>query len=104
MQKGPGTKSFSLGDEKGEEDKEANITAALNFVTKGGELLKRTRKGDLHWKRVSININSNWQVIVKMKSKHMGGTFTKKKKCVVSGVYTDILAWPERDKGRLERV
>ncbi|KAJ6295584.1 hypothetical protein OIU78_023581 [Salix suchowensis] len=91
-------KSFSLGEEKGEEDKEANITAALNFVTKGGELLKRTRKGDLHWKRVSININSNWQVIVKMKSKHMGGTFTKKKKCVVSGVYTDILAWPERDR------
>ncbi|KAJ6732494.1 hypothetical protein OIU79_003571 [Salix purpurea] len=98
MQKGPGAKSFSLGEEKGEEDKEANITAALNFVTKGGELLKRTRKGDLHWKRVSININSNWQVIVKMKSKHMGGTFTKKKKCVVSGIYTDILAWPERDK------
>ncbi|KAB5514038.1 hypothetical protein DKX38_027944 [Salix brachista] len=62
MQKGPGAKSFSMGEEKGEEDKEANITAALNFVTKGGELLKRTRKG------------------------------------VVSGVYTDILAWPERDK------
>ncbi|KAF9662249.1 hypothetical protein SADUNF_Sadunf18G0033500 [Salix dunnii] len=62
MQKGPGTKSFALGEEKGEEDKEANITAALNFVTKGGELLKRTRKG------------------------------------VVSGVYTDILAWPGRDK------
>ncbi|XP_052305191.1 VAN3-binding protein isoform X4 [Populus trichocarpa] len=98
MQKGPGTTAFALGEEKGEEDKEANITAALNFVTKGGELLKRTRKGALHWKRVSFNINSNWQVIVKMKSKHMGGTFTKKKKCVVSGVYTDILAWPGRDK------
>lgn len=98
MQKGPGTTAFVLGEEKGEEDKEANITAALNFVTKGGELLKRTRKGALHWKRVSFNINSNWQVIVKMKSKHMGGTFTKKKKCVVSGVYNDILAWPGRDK------
>lgn len=60
-----------------------------------------------------------------MKSKHIGGTFTKKKKCkqslkprtnpitslrpstdysyaviagVVSGVYTDILAWPGRNK------
>ncbi|XP_011026634.1 PREDICTED: uncharacterized protein LOC105127167 isoform X3 [Populus euphratica] len=126
MQKGPGTTAFALGEEKGEEDKEANITAALNFVTKGGELLKRTRKGALHWKRVSFNINSNWQVIVKMKSTHMGGTFTKKKKCkqslkprtnpitslrpstdysyaviagVVSGVYADILAWPGRDKG-----
>lgn len=45
MQKGPGIKAFSLGEDKNEEDKEANITAALNFVTKGGELLKRTRKG-----------------------------------------------------------
>lgn len=45
MQKGPGTTAFALGEEKGEEDKEASITAALNFVTKGGELLKRTRKG-----------------------------------------------------------
>ncbi|CAK7353246.1 unnamed protein product [Dovyalis caffra] len=98
MQKGPGTTAFALGEEKNEEDREANITAALHFVTKGGELLKRTRKGALHWKRVSFNINSNWQVVAKMKSKHMGGTFTKKKKLVVSGVYTDILAWPGRDK------
>ncbi|KAG5244262.1 VAN3-binding protein [Salix suchowensis] len=80
-QKGPGIKAFSLGEDKNEEDKEANITAALNFVTKGGELLKRTRKGALHWKQVSFNTNSNWQVVAKMKSKHMGGTFTKKKKC-----------------------
>ncbi|KAJ6698009.1 PHOSPHOINOSITIDE BINDING PROTEIN [Salix purpurea] len=98
MQKGPGIKAFSLGEDENEEDKEANITAALNFVTKGGELLKRTRKGALHWKQVSFNTNSNWQVVAKMKSKHMGGTFTKKKKCVVSGIYTDILTWPGRDK------
>lgn len=103
MQKGCGTTAFALGEEKGEEDKEANISAALNFVTRGGELLKRTRKGigsqkmvlypkgsrvsnkitltfparelevplttiqmlitgALHWKRVSFNISSNWQV------------------------------------------
>ena len=52
MQKGPGTKAFSLGEDKNEEDKEANITAALNFVTKGGELLKRTRKGRIFFKLI----------------------------------------------------
>ncbi|XP_025635196.2 VAN3-binding protein-like [Arachis hypogaea] len=64
----------------------------------GGELLKRTRKGDLHWKQVSFNMNSNLQVIVKMKSKHMVGTFTKKKKCIVTGVCRDVQAWPGREK------
>lgn len=29
----------------GEEGKEPKILTALNFVSKGGELLKRTRKG-----------------------------------------------------------
>lgn len=79
--------------------------------------------GDLHWKLVSVNLNSDWQVreklsliktlfngmssitnistasyviyyskltklvlemvqvVAKMKSKHMAGTFTKNKKC-----------------------
>ncbi|KAG8635886.1 hypothetical protein MANES_16G072600v8 [Manihot esculenta] len=98
LQKGHGSTAFALVEEKGEEGKESNILAALNFVAGGGELLKLTRKGDLHWKQVSFNINSNWQVVAKMKSKHMAGTFTKKKKCVVSGVYRDIPAWPRRDK------
>ncbi|KAF2286972.1 hypothetical protein GH714_036489 [Hevea brasiliensis] len=98
LQKGHGSTAFALVEEKGEEGKESNILAALNFVTRGGELLKRTRKGALHWKQVSFNINSNWQVVAKMKSKHMAGTFTKKKKCVVSGVYRDIPAWPGREK------
>ena len=52
MQKGPGIKAFSLMEDKNEEDKEANITAALNFVTKGGELLKRTRKGRIFLKLI----------------------------------------------------
>lgn len=43
--------------------------------------------GDLHWKQVSFNINSNWQVVAKMKSKHIGGTFTKKKKCMQNYIY-----------------
>ena len=78
LEKGYGASSISLTDEQVEE---ANVSIALNFVSKGGELLKRTRKGALHWKQVSININSNWQVVAKMKSKHMAGTFTKKNKC-----------------------
>lgn len=98
LQKGYGAATFSLDDEMGEEGKEPNILTTLNFVSKGGELLKRTRKGALHWKQVSFNINSNWQVVAKMKSKHMAGTFTKTKKCIVSGVYSDIPAWPGRER------
>ncbi|KAG6389478.1 hypothetical protein SASPL_150946 [Salvia splendens] len=52
---------------------------------------------DLHWKQVLFNVNSNWEVVVKMKSKHIGGTFTKKKKCIVSRVYNDVAAWPGRE-------
>lgn len=92
------TTMFPLGDEKGEAGNELNIATTLNFVANGGELLKRTRKGALHWKQVSFYINSNWQVLVKLKSKHMGGTYTKKKKCVISGVHNDILAWPRRER------
>ncbi|KAK4558923.1 hypothetical protein RGQ29_008255 [Quercus rubra] len=98
LQKGYGAATFAQADEMGEEGKEPNILTALNFVSKGGELLKRTRKGALHWKRVSFNINSNWQVVAKMKSKHMAGTFTKTKKCIVSGVYNDTPAWPGRER------
>ncbi|KAK3212972.1 hypothetical protein Dsin_017678 [Dipteronia sinensis] len=98
LQRGYGITTLALAEEKGQEGQELNISAALNFVSGGGELLKRTRKGALHWKQVSFNINSNLQVVAKMKSKHMAGTFTKKKKCLVSGVYYDILAWPGRER------
>ncbi|XVF35453.1 hypothetical protein REPUB_Repub18cG0147400 [Reevesia pubescens] len=92
------TMSFALGEEKGDAGNELNISKALNFVATGGELLKRTRKGALHWKQVSFYMNSNWQVVVKLKSKHMAGTYTKKKKCVISGVHDDIPAWPRRER------
>ncbi|KAK8679514.1 hypothetical protein V6N13_144963 [Hibiscus sabdariffa] len=82
----------------GEDGNGPNISTALNFVATGGELLKRTRKGALHWKQVSFYINSNWQVVVKLKSKHMGGTYTKKRKCVILGVHDGIPAWPGREK------
>ncbi|XVF80832.1 hypothetical protein PTKIN_Ptkin15bG0106900 [Pterospermum kingtungense] len=66
------------------------------LLAKGTELLKRTRKGDLHWKLVSVYMNKTGQVILKMKSKHVGGTFTKKKKNVVLEVCKDMPAWPGR--------
>ncbi|CAH8269594.1 unnamed protein product [Arabidopsis lyrata] len=67
------------------------------LLAKGTELLKRTRGGDLHWKIVSVYINKAGQVVLKMKSKHVGGTFTKKKKHMVLEVRKDIPAWAGRD-------
>ncbi|XP_057783355.1 VAN3-binding protein-like isoform X2 [Salvia miltiorrhiza] len=66
------------------------------LLARGGELLKRTRKGDLHWKIVSVYINRMGQVILKMKSRHVAGTVTKKKKNVVLEVMKDVPAWPGR--------
>ncbi|XP_058202499.1 VAN3-binding protein [Rhododendron vialii] len=98
LQKGYSTAAIALTGEQVEEGRESNVAETLNFVSKGGELLKRTRKGALHLKQVSFNINMNWQVVAKMKSKHMAGTFTKKKKCIISGVYSDIPAWKGRER------
>uniref|UniRef100_A0ACD5YX56 Uncharacterized protein n=1 Tax=Avena sativa TaxID=4498 RepID=A0ACD5YX56_AVESA len=61
---------------------------------KEGTLLKRSRKGGLRWKRVSVYINKRSQVIVKLKSKRIGGAFSKKKRSVVYGVHDDTPAWP----------
>ncbi|CAH8349415.1 unnamed protein product [Eruca vesicaria subsp. sativa] len=67
------------------------------LLAKGTELLKRTRGGDLHWKIVSVYMNKAGQIVLKMKSKHVGGTFTKKKKHMVLEVKKDIPAWAGRD-------
>ncbi|XP_028795390.1 VAN3-binding protein isoform X2 [Neltuma alba] len=66
------------------------------LLARGCELLKRTRKGDLHWKIVSVYINRMNQVMLKMKSRHVAGTITKKKKNVVMEVIKDMPAWPGR--------
>ncbi|KAL1806505.1 hypothetical protein ACET3Z_029573 [Daucus carota] len=66
------------------------------LLARGCELLKRTRKGDLHWKKVSVYINKMGQVILKMKSTHIAGTITKKKKNIVLEVLKDMPAWPGR--------
>lgn len=55
-----------------------------------GELLEHTKKGGLRWKQVSIYINKKAQVMVKLKSKHVGGAFSKKDKCLVYGVCDQI--------------
>ncbi|KAJ7954841.1 VAN3-binding protein-like [Quillaja saponaria] len=66
------------------------------LLARGCELLKRTREGDLHWKIVSVYINRMNQVMLKMKSRHVAGTITKKKKNVVLEVIKDMPAWPGR--------
>ncbi|GLU03564.1 hypothetical protein SLE2022_207560 [Rubroshorea leprosula] len=81
-------------------------SCSQELLAKGSELLKRTRKGDLHWKFVSVYINRTGQVILKMKSKHVAGTFTKKKKNVVLELCKDMAAWPGRhlfDSGEQRR-
>ncbi|KAE8686158.1 BI1-like protein-like isoform X1 [Hibiscus syriacus] len=92
--KGNGHSNRNNSEELAPED---FLTAcSQDLHAKGTELLKRTRKGDLHWKLVSVYMNKTGQVILKMKSKHVAGTFTKKKKNVVLEVCKDMPAWPGR--------
>ncbi|XP_057546335.1 VAN3-binding protein-like isoform X2 [Amaranthus tricolor] len=66
------------------------------LLARGCELLKRTRKGDLHWKIVSVYINRMNQVTLKMQSKHIAGTITKNKKYEVIEVIKDMPPWSGR--------
>ncbi|ERN01530.1 hypothetical protein AMTR_s00002p00271020 [Amborella trichopoda] len=77
------------------EDKVVGL-CTQELVARGGELLKRTRKGDLHWKFVSVYINRLGEVSLKMKSRHVAGTITKKKKNIVLDVCKDVAPWPGR--------
>ncbi|KAJ4800247.1 auxin canalization protein (DUF828) [Rhynchospora pubera] len=83
---------------------EKSTCCSPDIWCKEGELLKRTRNGTLHRKRVSVYINKKSQVIVKLKSKLVGGAISKKRKGVVYGVYEDLPPWPgqerETEKGR----
>ncbi|KAK6940776.1 Pleckstrin-like, plant [Dillenia turbinata] len=85
----------SSSDEIGPGDNVFGI-CSLELLARGSELLKRTRKGDLHWKIVSVYIHRTGQVMLKMKSRHVGGTITKKKKNIVLEVHKDMPAWPGR--------
>ncbi|XP_010551713.1 PREDICTED: VAN3-binding protein-like [Tarenaya hassleriana] len=90
-----GSSSSSYSGELVFEDNFLGV-CSRELLARGCELLKRTRRGDLHWKIVSVYINRTNQVILKMKSKHVAGTITKKKKNVVLGVIKDVPAWPGR--------
>ncbi|CAN4092902.1 unnamed protein product [Withania somnifera] len=98
MGSGSGNGGGSNGSSSGELIPEENFLGICSreLLARGGELLKRTRKGDLHWKIVSVYINRMGQVMLKMKSRHVAGTITKKKKNVVLEVLKDIPAWPGR--------
>ncbi|MFQ6628270.1 hypothetical protein Gotur_007008 [Gossypium turneri] len=95
---GNGSNGSSNGSFSGELLPEENFLGICSreLLARGCELLKRTRKGDLHWKVVSVYINRMNQVMLKMKSRHVAGTITKKKKNVVLEVIKDMPAWPGR--------
>ncbi|KAK4750109.1 hypothetical protein SAY87_027558 [Trapa incisa] len=95
---GSGNNGSSNSSNSGEIVPEENFLGICSreLLARGGELLKRTRKGDLHWKIVSVYINKMNQVMLKMKSRHIAGTITKKKKNVVLEVLKDMPAWPGR--------
>ncbi|XP_060180769.1 VAN3-binding protein-like isoform X2 [Lycium barbarum] len=95
---GSGNGGGSNGSSSGELIPEENFLGICSreLLARGGELLKRTRQGELHWKIVSVYINRLGQVILKMKSRHVAGTITKKKKNIVLEVLKDIPAWPGR--------
>ncbi|KAF0917352.1 hypothetical protein E2562_017525 [Oryza meyeriana var. granulata] len=86
--------ALPCGDSSREPERD---TSPFVFVSRGGELLKRTRQGILHWKLVTVYMNSNLQVIIKMRSAHMAGTFIKTKKFVVLDICSEIPAWAGRE-------
>ncbi|KAL6970459.1 hypothetical protein U1Q18_030158 [Sarracenia purpurea var. burkii] len=90
-----GSSNGSFSDELVPEENFLGI-CSRELLARGCELLKRTRKGDLHWKVVSVYINRMGQVMLKMKSRHVAGTITKKKKNAVLEVCKNIPAWPGR--------
>ncbi|PIN19342.1 hypothetical protein CDL12_07982 [Handroanthus impetiginosus] len=59
-----------------------------------GDLLQLTQKGVLQWKNVSVYINKANQVTIKLKSKHIGGAFSKKNKCIFYEVIDESSKWP----------
>ncbi|XP_061376171.1 VAN3-binding protein-like isoform X3 [Gastrolobium bilobum] len=95
---GNGSNGNSNSSFSGELAPEENFLGICSreLLARGCELLKRTRKGDLHWKIVSVYINRMNQVMLKMKSRHVAGTIKKKKKNVVLEVIKDMPAWPGR--------
>uniref|UniRef100_A0ACD6A3J7 Uncharacterized protein n=1 Tax=Avena sativa TaxID=4498 RepID=A0ACD6A3J7_AVESA len=86
----------SVSDLSLEEENNFLGVCSQELLVRGTELLKRTREGALHWKVVSVYINRMGLVALKMKSRHVAGTITKKKKSVVIDVCKNVVAWPGR--------
>ncbi|XP_056161799.1 VAN3-binding protein-like isoform X2 [Syzygium oleosum] len=61
-----------------------------------GELWQHTTKGLFQMKHASVYINKKSQVILKLKSKHIGGAFSTNSKCIVYGICDENSAWPYR--------
>ncbi|KAI6702901.1 hypothetical protein NL676_012037 [Syzygium grande] len=61
-----------------------------------GELWQHTPKGLFQMKHASVYINKKSQVILKLKSKHIGGAFSTNSKCIVYGICDENSAWPYR--------
>ncbi|PIA31650.1 hypothetical protein AQUCO_04900152v1 [Aquilegia coerulea] len=95
---GVGNNGHPNGNYSGELVPEENFLGICSqeLLARGCELLKRTRQGELHWKIVSVYINRLGQVMLKMKSRHVAGTITKKKKNIVLEVCKNMPAWPGR--------
>ncbi|GFS30304.1 hypothetical protein Acr_00g0011260 [Actinidia rufa] len=91
LKKGYDTVTIALADKQVEEGRDSNVSAALNFVSKGGELLKRTRK--FGWKTGGSQNEEQAH----------GRNIHKEKKCIVSGVYCDIPAWTGREMENMEQ-
>ncbi|KAI5081215.1 hypothetical protein GOP47_0004398 [Adiantum capillus-veneris] len=95
-ERGSSNNSNCSGDLASEDGIEAEL-CSQDFLGRGCEFLKRTRKGELHWRILFVYVDKNSQVVVKSQSKYMGGTITKSKKRMVQDVVVEIPAWPGRD-------
>ncbi|XP_073031024.1 VAN3-binding protein-like [Primulina eburnea] len=70
------------------------------YIPCEGNLLQHTQQGGLKWKHVSVFMNKKCQVTIRMKSKHVGGAFSKKKESILYEVVDESNGWPfkkERD-------
>uniref|UniRef100_A0A7N0SZW8 VAN3-binding protein n=1 Tax=Kalanchoe fedtschenkoi TaxID=63787 RepID=A0A7N0SZW8_KALFE len=82
-----------------------NVETRKEDMVCKGELLQQTHKGAMRWKHVRVYINTKSQVMIKIKNKHIGGAFSKRKKCVVYGVCDESGTWPFRkEKQEMEEV
>lgn len=66
----------------------------VEFPPFEGDLLQITRNGVLRWKHVFVCVHAKSQVVIKMKSKHVGAAFSKRNKSVVYEVCDDANELP----------